>query len=337
MDILIIITVILVVLAILVIPFYSKKMKYENLIAKAIEAHDKGEDHYKKALDYLNQALAIKPNDVSALNNKAVLLQKMGSDYYYEALKLYNRVIELDPKQSATYNNKASLLLYVSDDGKDESKINEAIKAFDKAIELDPDFFDAIHTKAQLLSTFARYDEALVVYDDILKRFTFDSGIEKINEEIGDIYLNKGDLAKTFEYYDKAFKDMAEAENYLNLKKGAALMHTGMDRYAEAKQYFEKVLAKMPDNISTLHNMAMMYMDEGDIENSRVYIERAYEIEPDNVDVLNDMGLIYMNMEETEENIDKALEFFNKAYTIEPLEYIKENIQDMLDAKNNLR
>ena len=165
---------ILVVIVIVAIIYYSvhkskKNFEVEKLIDKA-EVLQKKED-YQGALKAINSALEIKPDSISVLNNKAVLLHNMGSDYYEEALKLYKKITEIEPDNAVIWYNKAALLAFMS--LKDHSRHDEIIQAFDNAIKADPQYFTAYEFKAKTLSSLGHYEEALVCYDTILKTFKF--------------------------------------------------------------------------------------------------------------------------------------------------------------------
>ncbi len=83
------------------------------------------------ALDYLNNALRIKPNDVSALYSKAMYYQKKYQDD--KAIEIYKKISTIDPQNVNAYYNSA--VLYFENDTLD--------KAYDMsniAIKMEPTF-----------------------------------------------------------------------------------------------------------------------------------------------------------------------------------------------------
>ncbi|MGD2030341.1 MAG: tetratricopeptide repeat protein, partial [Desulfobacterales bacterium] len=63
-------------------------------------------DDHMKALDLLNKALELDPNDAINYNNRGVARYKLGQ--YQQAIKDFNRAIHLDPNDLYAYNNRGN-------------------------------------------------------------------------------------------------------------------------------------------------------------------------------------------------------------------------------------
>ena len=86
---------------------------------------------YHEALDLLNKALEIEPNNVPALNNKGWALLEL--DKTEEALIWIDKALDVDPNYVHALNNKGATLSRLG-------QYEEAISYYDKALEIDPNY-----------------------------------------------------------------------------------------------------------------------------------------------------------------------------------------------------
>jgi len=63
---------------------------------------------YEDAISYCDKALEIDPNNIDALNNKAMALSDLGR--YEEAISSYDRALEIDPNDGNALHNKGIAL-----------------------------------------------------------------------------------------------------------------------------------------------------------------------------------------------------------------------------------
>ncbi|MCZ6634631.1 MAG: tetratricopeptide repeat protein, partial [bacterium] len=110
-----------------------------------------------------DKAIQLKPDYVSAWNNKGVALDKMGR--YEEALKACDKAIQLEPDYVYTWNNKGIVLDKM---GRHE----EAEKAFHRSMEITPEDPYPFFKSTQLLFKLNRRDEGILALDDALSRFS---------------------------------------------------------------------------------------------------------------------------------------------------------------------
>ena len=88
--------------------YENKKMKTEvsSLKNQAFSLLQKDMADHMKALDLLNRAIELNPNDAINYNNRGVALYKLGR--YQQAIKDFNRAIHLDPNDLYAYNNRGN-------------------------------------------------------------------------------------------------------------------------------------------------------------------------------------------------------------------------------------
>ena len=98
-------------------------------------------------------------------------------------------------------------------------------------------------------------------------------------------------------------------------KKGILLF--GMKKYAEAKNSFLKTIQLNPKDVQAHINLGMVHYTSGNKDNALKNWEHAVGINHDDNDskALNNIGNIY----KAENNLPKAIEYFLKAITYEPI------------------
>jgi tetratricopeptide (TPR) repeat protein len=73
-----------------------------SLHSRAYEAFQQG--MYDQAIGYLDQILAIDPNDVDALGEKDIVLDALGR--FEEAIQYFDRVLAIDPNHILSLDAK---------------------------------------------------------------------------------------------------------------------------------------------------------------------------------------------------------------------------------------
>ena len=93
--------------------------------------------------------------------------------------------------------------------------------------------------------------------------------------------------------------------------------------FANAIYYYKQALKNEKNNLSTLNNIGISYMQVKDNHDSQSYLESALEIDQTNHILLNNYGVLQHDLG----NYDAAMQLFNKA--------LKEN-PEFAAAQNNL-
>ncbi|MBK9175975.1 MAG: tetratricopeptide repeat protein [Flavobacteriales bacterium] len=112
--------------------------------------------HDQLALEYYDGALAVRPNSLEALYNKAICAQDHGLDSM--SLALYDRIKTIEPKYPLAYYNTGYILLEM------RRKLPEARSQFSHAIALLPDYTDAYYNRGLTYELEGRLDSALADY-----------------------------------------------------------------------------------------------------------------------------------------------------------------------------
>src|SRR5471032_766497 len=111
------------------------------------------------ALRSYRRALALAPDDAMAINNCGNLLREM--QRHTEALAMFERALRLDPDYAEAYNNLGGTLV-------DLHRHEEALLCFERALKLAPDYLDAHYNSGNALQFLQRTDAALRSYERAL-------------------------------------------------------------------------------------------------------------------------------------------------------------------------
>jgi tetratricopeptide (TPR) repeat protein len=108
------------------------------------------------ALASFDRALSLRPDFVSAIYNRANLLQdRMGR--LSEALELYDRALALAPDFAEAWNNRGNVL-------REMGRLDEAFASYDRALAIKPDQPDAWKGRAQLYFEIGRTMEGIEAF-----------------------------------------------------------------------------------------------------------------------------------------------------------------------------
>jgi tetratricopeptide (TPR) repeat protein len=106
---------------------------------------------YKKAIDYLNKALAINPGDHYAWYYQGSMLALIG--HYEEAIASFDQALTIKPDLYETWNDRCFSLIALG-------RYEEAIVSYNKVIELQPNYAIAHYNKARCYALQGKVEEA---------------------------------------------------------------------------------------------------------------------------------------------------------------------------------
>lgn len=125
-------------------------------------------------------------------------------------------------------------------------------------------------------------------YHDLLK---YEPNSLKINNNLGNLYLNENDVKKAEFYYRKATEEnSAFAQPYYNL--GSILQSRG--DIGAAIQLFDKAIIINPDFFYSYQNLAVIYAQQGNLIKAVDNIEKLKKIIPENPRIYYNSALVYI-------------------------------------------
>lgn len=141
-------------------PFAAKPVlnnSASDLIEEADEAYSEGD--LERALDKLNRANALFPNNTEILNKLGFINGKMGNTE--EAIRLYLGSIELDATDDLTHIAIASIY-------KAQGDFDRAQEHYEKALEIDKKYAVTYYNYGNLFSDKGEFDKAAQMYSKAL-------------------------------------------------------------------------------------------------------------------------------------------------------------------------
>lgn len=130
----------------------------EDLYAKGEALFNQGK--YDEAVQALDEAILLDPNDAKAWNGRAHTLYAQSK--YDEAIQACDEAIRLDPSLTDAWNTKGAAFYF-------QGKYDEAIEAYDGAIRSDPNLAQAWSNKGDALRGQSKLDEAIQAYSEAIR------------------------------------------------------------------------------------------------------------------------------------------------------------------------
>jgi len=179
----------------------------------------------------------------------------------------------------------------------------EVIPYLKKLIELEPFYPEHLYDLAYAYERTEDYTNSIKFYKEFLDENPFS---DSAWYNLGMIYSKLEKYTEAVESYDFALA-ISNQNDFALLNKGIALSCLG--RHDEAIQIYHEFLQDDPDNFEALTLLAEAYCKTDNINLARKYYYEAVEIVPDFADPYIGLAVIEMN----EGDIDKCLGYLRKA------------------------
>lgn len=192
---------------------------------KGVKAYNKGSDLYRhgrfaEAETAFRQAIQFNPGDAYAYSYLGNALQAQRK--VSEAIAAYENALRLDRSLSAAAQNLDDLRRYLAaasrqaraiaasnraNDAMDNERWADAVSALRELISLDPEVANYYENLAYSLRKLKRYDEAIAVCREALRRFSDRS----LKLQLADVLTFKGEQLEQSANYDEAIAAYREA------------------------------------------------------------------------------------------------------------------------------
>lgn len=221
---------------------------------------------YKKALQYLEEALQLKPNYDQAWSLKSRIYESLGEPE--EALECAKKATEYnvgDPELWLALGNTLSKMI----------RTEEEIQCYDRAISLNKKFTEAWNNKGIALHSLGKYEEAIGCYDRVLELDS--SNIQALNNK-GAALRKLGKEKEALKLYDRALEfDQDFLDAWIN--RAVLLQFIGDD--TEAIKAFDRVLQDVKDNPKIWYQKGISHMNLREDTNAKKCFEEALSLDPD--------------------------------------------------------
>jgi tetratricopeptide (TPR) repeat protein len=113
-----------------------------------------------KAIEYLNNAIKLQPDDENYYYNRGVAYDNLGQ--YQPAIKDYNQAISLKPDYAEAFHNRGTIYSEIG-------QYQLAIKDFNEAIRLHPNDAEAYHGRGFAYDKLDQYQRAIEDYNQAIR------------------------------------------------------------------------------------------------------------------------------------------------------------------------
>ena len=240
-------------------------------------------ERYTQALQHLNQALDIAPDNASLFYDRAILFQTQGE--YKVAIQNYNLTLFLDPYYTNAYLDRGLCFEALGE-------YDSAFKSYESALAVEPSFASAWYNKGNLLKTKGLfelahhcYTVAIAINPDFWAAFTnnglalyalkryeearanYDRAID-ISPQTALIYYNKGNTLRSLGNldlaslcYDKAIEINPKfTEAYAN----RGLIKKDQNQLIQAIEDYTTALSQTPDLLEAQWNLSIAQLMLGE-------------------------------------------------------------------------
>ncbi|MDE0087886.1 MAG: tetratricopeptide repeat protein [Candidatus Poribacteria bacterium] len=181
----------------------------------------------KGAIAYYTQAIRLKPDYISAYNNRGIARDMLKQ--HAAAISDYDVVIRLKPDYLTAYNNRGIAKAQLG-------QYENAIKDYDKVIEIDKNFLAAYGNRGRAKEAIGKYVAAMSDYNTVI-RFRPDDAIA---------YYNRGNLQFKLKKYENAISDYDKSillqPKYINAYYSRGITKIELGRTLEAKHDLQTAL-----------------------------------------------------------------------------------------------
>lgn len=197
------------------------------------------------------------------------ILNYIDEGNFLESLEQIEEFLEKYPESDKAWRLKSDMLDKLG-------RIEEAVVAIGKSLELDSTIL-YLNIKASMLNQIGKSDEALVIYNDIIKEFS--NKIDKNNpvdmDSIAAAYSEIGDYEKAIEIYESVIMMKPISDIILN-NYGNVL--TLVDNYEDAIKYYKRALELNMNNDLIHENLGYAYYDVSEYLNAISEFEIAFKL-----------------------------------------------------------
>ena len=267
---------------------------------KAVYLWDDGKyTDTSKAIEYLNEAIRLKPDYADAYIDRAVAYTKLGQNQL--AIRDCDEAIRLKPDYAVTYYNRGAIYY-------DLGQNQRAIKDFDTAIRLEPDHPVPYNNRAIAYADLGQHKLAIRDYDTVIR----------LKPDDAKAYYNRGNAYADLEQYQRAVRDYDEA---IRLKPDdAGAYYNRGDAYANLGQNqqaigdYDGAIRLKPDYAKAYYNRGIVSAKLGQRQQAIYDFDTAIRLKPDDVDAYYSRGTVYANLEQYQ----LAINDFDMAIRLKP-------------------
>ncbi len=189
---------------------------------------------------------------------------------------------------------------------------NDKLENLRRAYKADPNDKDAATDLAQLYTDLGWLNEAIIIYENLIKAYSDDFSILLA---YGNTRFSKQEIKESLIIFKKlTILKPKRVEGWNNL----GIVQLANEDYESAKKSFQKVLQLEPENHGALLNMGNYYDHLGNCDKAIAMFKRATAVRPYFTDAWFNLGNAYIQKKQFQKAIDaykKSLQYNPKFYS----------------------
>ena len=254
------------------------------------------EKEYDPAIHELELADALSPGTPEILHNLGqAYFRKKNYEKAEDALK---RALSLSPSSPDT-------LYFLAEVYAAEQKDLQALELLLRAHKLAPQNTDVILLIGRLSMMQAYYEDATQILEEGVK---LDPRRPDLRVALGKSYFNAGKVTEATREFEKLIEIDPSGASYALM----GLCYRYLNRFDDARKYFNQGLKKDPRNAVCLFNLGFIESMQGSYPQAERLLEESLHASPDYADALYELGKVKM----AEKRYDEAIPLLRKCATL---------------------
>ena len=186
---------------------------------------------------------------------------------------------------------------------------DQALATIDKVLVQDPNDPSAIRMKIYVLSDLKKFDDAINLGSNILKKAPEDADFNRL---VGAMITRAERYPQAIEFYRNLLRQFPANNELARIAhSGLSVVYVNIDDFSNGEKELETLLKRIPDDIGVFNDLGYLYADQGKkLDEAEQMIRRAVEEEPDNSAYLDSLGWVLFKRgkyEEALKQLDKAV------------------------------
>ncbi|OFY91198.1 MAG: hypothetical protein A3K10_15630 [Bacteroidetes bacterium RIFCSPLOWO2_12_FULL_31_6] len=245
-----------------------------------------------------------------------------GEKKYKKALIEINKAIGINDKKAIYVSFKGQILFKINKD------TDEFFTYLTKATEIEPNSPLPLIERAYYYEKINEYQNAILDYNDALKK-------ENVDSTLISVYVNRGGVLLKLQKPDLAYEDLSKAykidSNNMGVLNNLAMCLEDLGKRKESNKLFLKMITIDSLFFPAWMNLGFQASLKGDYVHALAYLNKANELDPNQPYTLNNRGFVKLNIDDIEGaliDINKSLELDpnnSYAYRNKALLYLKKN------------
>ncbi|XP_067130924.1 protein O-mannosyl-transferase Tmtc3-like [Centruroides vittatus] len=259
-------------------------------------------------------AIRLRADYSDAYLNRGDVLLRMNRTKEAEAM--YERAIELDGTNPDLYYNLGVVLM-------DQGRNVEALQLFNKALDIDPEHEKALMNSAVLIQEAGITSQSQIATDRLLKMVTQGKQNERVYFNLGMLALKSKDFNTAENCLRRAIQIKPDLRSALF---NMAFLLSELQRPLEAVPYLHQLLQYHPNHIKGLVLLGDIYVNHvRNLDAAEQCYRKILAIDPHNVQGLHNLCVIHVEKGELQD----AERCFLHAATLYPrVDYIQRHLQE---------